>query len=175
MWRDITMRPCPHGTAGAARPFPNPDASGALPAAPAEAEAGAGAKPKAKSAKGDAKQGKGRGKQQGEGKADSGSAEQGSGPAHPRTWPVLFKMPGGAEWKLQPKMELIPAPSTAGAVAKEQEKQKVDKACHVLHRVQALPTAPIWEEVDPQACAASGQLLKDLKGLPKYEHCFQGF
>ena len=36
-------------------------------------------------------------------------------------------------------------------------------------------TGPIWSEVDPRACQARGLALSQLRGLPKYELCFQGF
>ena len=34
---------------------------------------------------------------------------------------------------------------------------------------------PVWTEVDPRACRRRGIALSQIKGLPKYELCFQGF
>ena len=37
------------------------------------------------------------------------------------------------------------------------------------------PVPSVWEEVDVRQCRAKGRTLRQLKGLPAYDLCFQGF
>ena len=68
----------------------------------------------------------------------------------------------------------IPEPSCKTETSEAIEERTGSAVAGVVE-VTPAPVPSVWEEVDVRQCRAKGRALGQLKGLPAYDLCFQGF
>eukprot|EP00955_Chlamydomonas_euryale_P114137 366256-Chlamydomonas_euryale.AAC.25 len=192
-WRSVRMRPRSDGLPGASQPFPPQPTPSAWPAGGEQAcvthshpsqpclpeqpcanssvpatVAGAGARTRTGSAPAPPPPaaadtvGSGAGsKSDGDGGGCGDCAAPGTEhfgttmvPSWRHTWQSALHVQTGSEWDARAGVGCV---GSGGAA------------------VAPVPVAAVWEEVDARTAKAGGHLLRQLRGLPKYEHCFQGF
>lgn len=67
----------------------------------------------------------------------------------------------------------VPEPSCKKTATAEVAEER--SAVPGVVEVTPAPVPSVWEEVDVRQCRAKGRALGQLKGLPAYDLCFQGF
>lgn len=190
LWGDITLRPSPDGTPGAAQPFPTPCAPSSCTTAATNNASGPDAKPGAGSVgAGKGRKAKGAGSKNG---GDAAPAEQTKGAAAGGPWTAAFHpdVARAAGWWPWGSSSSSSNGSSGSSKPKASGKKRTASgatagstkaACAVLPEVTevtAVPLAPVWEDVDVASNGKLGVSLAQLEAagrLPAYDQCFQGF